>query len=540
MHKQYHLFMVILALSGLICLLLCSAALAAPGRVALVIGNGAYQVAPLYNPENDASDMATVLKGLGFEVILRANADRRTMIEAVQEFGRSLPDGGVGLFYYSGHGVQSKGLNYLTPLAANIQGDADFEFEALNANRVLAQMEEANQRGVNVVILDACRTNPYKGYLKSPAAGLAPMDAAGSLIAYATAANTEARGYSDDRNSVYTKHLLDVLQETPFLSVTDLFVEVARRVAEETDHQQRPWLALSLTSLFRFAELAPTPVPPIPVLPTPMPANTWIDPVTGMEFVRIPAGCFQMGQTEIEKQQIIAEAGEDTYQEYYRNELPRHEVCVEEFWIGKYGVTNAQFRQFKRDHDSNEYEGHSLNGNEQPAVYVSWDDAKAFTDWLTKQHQGKYAFRLPTEAEWEYAARAGTTTARFWGDDSDDACRYANVADQTAKQQWSDWTIHGCDDSYVVTAPVGSFRPNQFGLYDMLGNAWEWCQDWYASDYYASSPRHNPQGPSDGSGRVVRGGSWDLGPWSVRSANRSTLAPSVRLHYVGLRLVRKK
>ena len=493
-----------------------------------MIGNAAYQVAPLYNPENDAVDMAAALEGLDFEVILRTNANLRTMVEAVQEFGRRLPDGGVGLFYYSGHGVQSKGENYLIPLAANIQSDADIQFEALNANRVLAQMEEANQRGVNVVILDACRTNPYKGYLKSPAAGLAPMDAAGSLIAYATAANTEARGYSDDRNSVYTKHLLAVLQEQPFLSVTDLFVEVARRVAQETDHQQRPWLALSLTSLFRFAELAPTPVPPTPTapLPTPTPANTWTDPVTGMEFVRIPAGCFQMGSPKNEK------VRDD-------DEGPVHEVCLQEFWMGKYEVTNAQYRQFKRDHDSQEYKGHSFNGGNQPAVYVSWNAARDFTEWLTKQHNAQYTFRLPTEAEWEYAARAGVTASRFWGDDPDEACGYANVADETAKQQWSNWTIHDCDDGYAVTAPVGSFRPNQFGLYDMLGNVWEWCLDTYHDSYQGAPLDGSVWGNlDDGKAKLLRGGSWYGDPPYVRSAYRYRRGPDNRSNHVGVRLVR--
>ncbi|PIE69307.1 MAG: hypothetical protein CSA21_02530 [Deltaproteobacteria bacterium] len=185
-------------------------------------------------------------------------------------------------------------------------------------------------------------------------------------------------------------------------------------------------------------------------------------------------------------------------------------------------------------HDSRDYEGNSLNGDRQPVVYVSWKDAQDYIRKLNQKSGRKY--RLPTEAEWEYAARGGTTTERFWGSSSDDACEYGNVADKTAKRQWSGWTIHNCDDGYAVSAPVGSFRPNGYGLYDMLGNVWEWCQDWYDSDYYSLSPRHNPVGPSSGSSRVNRGGGFYNRPGYVRAANRFWDSPGSTGYDLGFRL----
>ena len=156
-------------------------------RLALVIGNGDYQHEPtLTNPVNDATDIAAALKKLGFQVILKRNAKRRAMIRAVQDFGEKLSRHDVGLFYYSGHGLQTRGENFLVPIDAQIKSTADIEFESVPANRILRQMEKANN-GINIVILDACRDNPFTTSQKGVSKGLAKMDSpTGSLIAFAT------------------------------------------------------------------------------------------------------------------------------------------------------------------------------------------------------------------------------------------------------------------------------------------------------------------------------------------------------------------
>ena len=251
----------------------------------------------------------------------------------------------------------------------------------------------------------------------------------------------------------------------------------------------------------------------------PQAGETWTEPFTGMEFVWVPKGCFRMGSTSGAK-----------------HERPVHEVCVKGFWMGKYEVTNAEWRKYRPGHDSGSYEGQALNDERQPVVEVSWEEARGFAVWLSER--GHSRFRLPTEAEWEYAARAGTRTERFWGDDANDACRYANVADRTAERQWSNWVVHDCDDGYAVTAPAGSFEPNGFGLYDLLGNVWEWVRDRYGGKYYASASRQDPRGPSVGSVRVLRGGGWLHDPARVRSAYRGRTTPGDRRGIVGFRLLR--
>jgi len=289
----------------------------------------------------------------------------------------------------------------------------------------------------------------------------------------------------------------------------------------------------------------------------PSAGERWREPVTGMEFIYIPAGQFMMGQTETEKAQLLKEVSKEDYQKYYARELPRHQVTITQgFWMGKYPVTNAQYRRFKAEHDSGAYEGHSLNGDDQPVVMVSWNDAQAFLEWLNasvgagsprlsqgKANQGAATaplrFRLPSEAEWEYACRAGTETIRYWGDDPkhDQAYLYANVADLTAKKIWSNWVVHNCDDGYAVSSPVGTFRPNAFGLYDMLGNVWEWCQDSYAS--YDETPTDSSVYGSlgDGKTKLLRGGSWNDRPSDVRSALRFRIEPGNQNDYIGFRVV---
>ena len=267
-----------------------------------------------------------------------------------------------------------------------------------------------------------------------------------------------------------------------------------------------------------------------------------------------------MGQTETEKQELIRQVGEEIYKKWYGDEGPWHEVCVDGFWMGRHEVTRDQFRRFidatgyKSDAEKEGYawiwsdkwekkEGVDWRnaGFEQdgrhPVVNVSWNDARAMAKWITDQGNGK--FRLPTEAEWEYACRAGTNTARFWGNDPDDACRYANVHDKISKRiNKFKWTNHDCDDGYVKTAPVGSFRPNNFGLYDMLGNVWEWCDDIYAKDAYSKHSRKNSIYTNGGSYRVIRGGGWESITRGVRCALRGDRSPGSRFILLGFRLLR--
>ena len=196
-----------------------------------------------------------------------------------------------------------------------------------------------------------------------------------------------------------------------------------------------------------------------------------------------------------------------------KSEYPQHRVRITKpFYLGTYHVTRGQFRQFvadtgyktdaekgeepgafgwdpdKKEFDFNEKYSWRNVGFEQtdehPVVNVSWNDAKAFCEWLSKKENQTY--RLPTEAEWEYACRAGTTTRYSSGDDPETLAKVGNVADATAKAKFPDWTwTIKASDGYVFTSPVGSFQPNANGLYDMHGNAWQWCADWYGAEYYA-------------------------------------------------------
>ena len=161
----------------------------------------------------------------------------------------------------------------------------------------------------------------------------------------------------------------------------------------------------------------------------------------------------------------------------------------------------------------------------------------AFCKWLSGK-EGK-TYRLPTEAEWEYACRAGTTTRYYSGDDPETLAKVGNVEDAAANLKFPHWTnAIKASDGYVFTAPVGKFKPNAFGLYDMHGNAWQWCSDWYDAKYYAKSPADDPTGPDTGDGRVIRGGSWDDSPHCARSAMRDGITPDLPSDGAGFRVAR--
>jgi hypothetical protein len=214
-------------------------------RLALVIGNSAYREAPLRNPVNDVRAMAQRLRELGFTVIAHENATKRTMEAAIIEFGRRLAEGGVGAFYYAGHGLQVRGRNYLVPVDAEIEDEASTRVAAVDVELLLEQMAEARNR-VNLVILDACRNNPFERRMRGGARGLAAVDAArGTLVAYATAPGSVAAD-GDGQNGLYTEELLTALSE-PGLKIEEVFKRVRINVSRRSKGAQTPWESSSLT-----------------------------------------------------------------------------------------------------------------------------------------------------------------------------------------------------------------------------------------------------------------------------------------------------
>jgi formylglycine-generating enzyme required for sulfatase activity/tetratricopeptide (TPR) repeat protein len=219
-------------------------------RIALVIGNANYRSSPLKNPVNDANDMAYVLKQKGFAVTLLTDANQRVMKRSIRQFGKDLAKGGVGLFFYAGHGMQVDGINYLIPVGTDIEAEDEIEFSAINANLIIKKMESAGNH-LNMIFLDACRNNPFARSFRSGNKGLAQMDApAGSLIAYATAPGSVAAD-GDGRNGVFTKHLLKAINQRG-IELSKVMKAVGSGVQNETGKKQVPWTSTSITGDFYF------------------------------------------------------------------------------------------------------------------------------------------------------------------------------------------------------------------------------------------------------------------------------------------------
>lgn len=225
-------------------------------RHALVIGNAAYQKGPLANPVNDARAMQSVLTRSGFDVIALENASRAQMMEAVAKFGDRLRDGGVGLFYYAGHGIQLKGRNFLIPVDAAIAREEEVQYKAVDAGEVLDTLGSA-KNPLNIIILDACRSNPFPRSSRGAEMGLASMDApVGALIAFATGPNAVAQD-GQGKNGLYTEHLLRYITQ-PGLRVEDVFKRVRMDVRQATNNAQIPWESTSLEGDFYFVPAGPT------------------------------------------------------------------------------------------------------------------------------------------------------------------------------------------------------------------------------------------------------------------------------------------
>ena len=215
------------------------------------------------------------------------------------------------------------------------------------------------------------------------------------------------------------------------------------------------------------------------------------------DFVFVKGGCYQMG---------------DTFGEGDSDEKPVHQVCVDGFYLGKYEVPQGEWQKVMGNNPSR-----FKNGNNYPVEKVSWEEVQTFISQLNRQTDGKY--RLPTEAEWEYACREGGKSVKYGTG--------KNSLDSSSARFNSGATVK-----------VGSYQPNALGLYDMSGNVWEWVSDRYNKNYYGNSPGNNPTGPGSGSDRVRRGGSWDIIPGTLRCAFRGRGIPVDRIYILGFRLLR--
>ncbi|MCU0645135.1 MAG: formylglycine-generating enzyme family protein, partial [bacterium] len=237
------------------------------------------------------------------------------------------------------------------------------------------------------------------------------------------------------------------------------------------------------------------PIPQQPTIVTPPTEKS----IKGMTLVLIPGGTFDMG---------------DTFGDGADDEKPVHSVTVSDFYIGKTEVTVAQYREFCRATNRNMPEAPSCGWQDiHPIVNISWLDAAAYCQWA--------GCRLPTEAEWEYAAREGGKKIKWSGTSTENLI--------------GDYAWYS-GNSGSKTHPVGTKKPNALGLYDMSGNVWEWCSDWYDENYYKNSPRNNPKGPAAGTYRLLRGGSWDSDEWFCRSSNRDRNYPGDGYGNVGFRV----
>jgi formylglycine-generating enzyme len=563
-------------LAALLVTIMAWPAAAAEGkRVAFVVGIGTYDNLPahqqLKNAVNDADGVSKKLDDIGFTVVKAINPTRPAFNATWQKVLDSLGKDDTFVLYFSAHGVQVEGQNYLLPRDIpyiELGRQAQLTREAISLNELLSDLTTGNRTHPksSVVILDACRDNPlipaeYKGPLSGGLANQSRSD--GIFMIFSAASNSIAldRLSPNDsvKYSVFTRALLPLLGRQD-LSIQDLSLELkkeVRRLAKSVNRYQRPDYFDGFDSEERFCfpgcaaktnkdTAGPTENLVVSVRPATKNEITGKD---GAPMVLIPDGEFLMGSPDSE--------GEN-------DEHPRHKVALSAFYLDKYEVTNRFFQQFTQQtsyrttaeregkawalpataatgkpeevsgaHWRNPEGGETVldsNREEHPVVLVSWEDAQAYCRWAGK--------RLPTEAEFEYATRAGTETKYWWGNGNPGSRRVANIGDESLKRLYSDWPLPimtGYDDGSVRTAPVGSFEANPFGLHDMTGNVWEWTSDRYDKQYYGNSPRKDPKGQSNGDFRVLRGGSWVNAPDEVRSANRTRHPPTYRLGPFGFR-----
>ncbi|WP_083841460.1 SUMF1/EgtB/PvdO family nonheme iron enzyme [Bradyrhizobium sp. STM 3843] len=540
------------------------ATMSGPGkRVALVIGNGAYSLSPLPAATGDAKRVAQLLRDGGFDVVYAEDTKRADMEAAIKRFSQKLGRGDTVLVYFAGHAVQSQDRNFLVPVDASVSSDADISSQAVDTDLILDPLIVDRPKGA-AIILDAARKNDWQQKGSTRAAGLANLRPIHGITQAYSAAPGEIVDDQTGSQGLFVSEFLKAAK-VPGRTFKDAFRLTRTGVAKATRNKQVPWetsidtadfvvmpqggsnsLALrgpthspdsleqgfwdtikssdSAANFQAYIDAYPNGafvsaarerlqalVPNTPSKPQATaeraPSSTLQDCAECPELVLIQPGTFAMGSTEIPF------------------EGPIHDVSIRNpFYIGRYEVTYAEWDACLVDKGCTyRPDDRGLGRGRRPVTNVDWNDAKAYIGWLSRK-TGK-TYRLPTESEWEYAARASTTSPYFWG----------RTIEKDHANCW------GCTtEPRKSTIEVGSFKPNSFGVYDMAGNAAEWVEDCWSEGYRGA--------PSDGSAfvksgcseRVLRGGAFNNDPKYVRSAARFKYDYDVRYPSNGFRVVREQ
>jgi formylglycine-generating enzyme required for sulfatase activity len=407
-------------------------------RRALIIGNDAYTRGKLANAVNDARLMSATLTKLDFKVDTVTDASLRQLEDSVSRFAGSLSAGDIAVFYYAGHGVQIDGENYLVPIDFSGKDETDIKYGARSASWVLDKIVQSGAV-LQIVVLDACRTNPFRIGRSLGGGGLAQMQGArGSFIAFATAAGKTASDDPSATNGLFTHNLVEAVNQ-PGLTLDEVFNRVRVAVDKASGGEQLPYIYSGVVGEFYFtapsvpanlASAAPSPAASVSSVPaggTPAAPGTYKEnPQDGQRYVWIPPGTFTMGCSPEDK-------------ECSNNEPTWSGTIPKGFWIGQTEVTQEAYERVTGGNPS------SAKGSKLPVESVTYEQALHFCRDI--------GMRLPAEDEWEYAARAGTIGSRY------------GTSEEIA---WTGVNSGG------KTHEVAHKLPNAWGLYDMLGNVWEW------------------------------------------------------------------
>ena len=520
-----------------------------PARVALLIGNANYPDAstPLSTTIRDARTLADEFRRTEFDVDLKENVGREDMQRAIDAFTGKIRSGMVALFYFSGYGIQVARQTYLIPVNAQVWTEAEVRRDGISLDALLAEMQRKGAK-VKIVIIDASRRNPFERRFRASAAGLAALDAPDGTLAMYSAAPGKVINEGSGPNSLFVGELIKELR-VPNLTAEEVFNRARIGVSRASNNEQVPWVASSLIDEFYFGSPRPVATDRLqrPRLPRRRHLNErrrrhrrlrhrlrlrqrrrqhlgYRDAVNDfpptatsakagdvfrdcqgcVEMLVVPAGSFDMGSAT----------------EY---ENPVHRVTIAKpFAIGRHEVTFDQWDMCVDDGGcKHRPEDREWGRGDRPVINVSWLDAKAFVTWLSQKTGQTY--RLPSEAEWEYAARGGTNTPYWWGRDVGSRqanCRECNTG--TSQQ----------------TSAVGSYKANPYGLHDTAGNVAEWVEDCWNDNYRGAPQNGSPWLTGQCRLRVLRGGAFDSAAKYLRSTARFRYDSDVRYSANGFRVAR--